>query len=71
MWTSILFGIFLIIMAIGTYYQIKTYKRTHELHSLQMENETKRSTLLDLQAKKTKAEQHYFELAIQDMKVAS
>lgn len=68
MLVSILFGIFLVIMAVGTYYQIQTHKGTHELHALQMKNEFKRSELLDLKAKKIKAEQHYFELVIQDGK---
>lgn len=65
---NILFAIFIVLMAIGTYYQVKTSSRNKELHSLQMENAIEKNTLLKLQIKEQKAKQHLYEDAIRQIK---
>jgi len=67
MLASILFAVFIVIIGVGTYYQIKTYNKTRELHTLQMENETQKNILLRLQIKEQKAKQHLYEEAIKQI----
>jgi len=72
MLTSILLAIFIVIIGVGTYYQIKqgnaTHKTAKELHVLQMKNEDLRGTYLELQIKEQKAKQLLYEDAIKKMK---